>query len=190
VASTVTGVAWDGSAMVAADPSSTWTADEAVARLYTAHYRSLVRLAGLLLSDAGLAEEITQDAYVQLHVRWRRLRDTDKALGYLRTAVVNGCRSALRRRLVERRYLANVPAGPMATVPSAEADTIARLGADALIAALRQLPTRQREALVLRYYLDLSELAISEAMGCSRGAVKSHLSRGLAALRAKVVPHD
>jgi RNA polymerase sigma-70 factor (sigma-E family) len=174
--------------MVAADVESTWTADEAVARLFGAHYRSLVRLASLLLADPGLAEEITQDAYVQLHVRWRRLRDTDKALAYLRTAVVNGCRSALRHRTVVSRYLASRPLERVASVPSAESDTIERLDADALIATLRTLPSRQREALVLRYYLDLPEYAIADAMGCSRGAVKSHLSRGLAALRLRIAP--
>ena len=79
---------WDG--------AQRWDADEAVTRLYGAHYRLLVRLAVLLLADAGAAEEVVQDAYVRLHQHWRRLRDPDQALAYLRTSVVNGARSALR----------------------------------------------------------------------------------------------
>jgi RNA polymerase sigma-70 factor (sigma-E family) len=161
--------------------SSSWDADEAVTRLFEAHYRPLVRLATLLLHDQGLAEEIVQDAFVALHGRWRGLRDTYKALAYLRAAVVNRSRSALRHRGVVERYLATA-ALPL-DMPSAEAGALGALQHDAVIAALRALPARQREALVLRYYLDLSEADIAEAMGCSRGAVKSHTSRGMAALR-------
>ena len=77
-----------------------WDADAAVTHLFTAHYRPMVRLASLLLHDRGMAEEIVQDAYVALHRHWRRLRDADKAVGYLRVTVVNRCRSALRHRTV------------------------------------------------------------------------------------------
>ncbi len=166
------------------DEAYAWGPDEAVERLFTAHYRSLVRLAALLLGDSGAAEEVTQDAYVQLHVRWRALRDTDKALAYLRTAVVNRARSALRHRGVVARHLESVAAP--ASVRSAEAHTLDRLQSEVVLAALRTLPTRQREALVLRYYGDLSEAEVADAMGCSRGAVKSHTARGIAALRARM----
>ena len=158
-----------------------WDADAAVTHLFTAHYRPMVRLASLLLHDRGLAEEIVQDAYVALHGRWRRLRDADKAVGYLRVTVVNRCRSALRHRKVVAAHLA--AARPPADAPSAEAGAIDRLTQDAVVAALRKLPTRQREAIVLRYYADLSEADTAEAMGVSRGAVKSHTSRGVAALK-------
>ncbi|MFC0528553.1 SigE family RNA polymerase sigma factor [Phytohabitans kaempferiae] len=158
-----------------------WAADEAVTHLFTAHYRPLVRLATLLLHDSGRAEEIVQDSYVALHGHWRRLRDADKALAYLRTSVVNRSRSALRHRKVVDRHLAL--ARPAPDVPSAEAGALDALRHDAVVAALRALPARQREALVLRYYLDLSEADIAATMGCSRGAVKSHCSRGMAALR-------
>lgn len=163
-----------------ADPRG-WTADDAVTRLFAAHYRPLVRLATLLLHEPGVAEEIVQDAYVALHRRWHALRDADKALSYLRTTVVNRCRSALRHRRVVAAYLARTAPGPDA--PSAEAGALAALLHDAMLAALRSLPPRQREALVLRYYADLSEAQIAETMGVSRGAVKSHTSRGMAALR-------
>jgi RNA polymerase sigma-70 factor (sigma-E family) len=161
-----------------------WTADEAVTRLFAAHYRPLVRLATLLLADAAMAEEVTADAYVGLHTRWRSLRDPDRALAYLRASVVNRSRSALRHRGVVARFVA--VARPPADEPSAEITVLGRLRRDELVAALAELPGRQREALVLRYYVDLSEAEIATVMGCSRGAVKSHTARGLAALRQRI----
>ncbi|MGQ0626318.1 MAG: SigE family RNA polymerase sigma factor [Sporichthyaceae bacterium] len=157
-----------------------WSADEAVTELYTAHYRSLVRLSAMLLRDTGAAEEVVQDAFVAMHSAWRRIREQDKALAYLRQSVVNRSRSALRRRVVADRY---APA-PRPDMPSAEYGAMARVESEAMLAALRTLPTRQREALVLRYYGDLSEAQVAAAMKCSKGAVKSHTFRGIAALRA------
>jgi RNA polymerase sigma-70 factor (sigma-E family) len=165
-------------------PVEVWTADEAVTHLFGAHYRSLVRLATLLLHEQGVAEEVVQDAYVALHTNWRRMRDPDKALAYLRVAVVNRSRSALRHRRVVLAHLA--AARPAADAPSAEAGALDALQHVAMMAAVRALPTRQREAIVLRYYADLSEAEIAEAMGISRGAVKSHTARGIAALRGAV----
>ena len=156
------------------------SADEALVLLYRAHYRELVRLAGLLLRDPDSAEEIVQDTFVAMHGKWGRLRDPGKALPYLRQAVVNRSRSALRHRVVVERY---APA-PLPDAPSAESGALGLLARADVMAALATLPTRQREALVLRYYADLSEAQIAEAMGISPGAVKSHASRGLAALRA------
>jgi RNA polymerase sigma-70 factor (sigma-E family) len=158
-----------------------WAADEAVTHLFTAHYRPLVRLATLLLHDNGRAEEIVQDAYVALHGHWRRLRDADKALAYLRASVVNRSRSALRHQTVVNRYLAVARRVP--DEPSAESGALETLQHDAVVAALRALPTRQREVVVLRYYIDLTEADIAATLGISRGAVKSHCSRGMAALR-------
>ncbi|GAA1272761.1 SigE family RNA polymerase sigma factor [Planotetraspora phitsanulokensis] len=156
-----------------------WDADMAVTALYSAHYRSLVRLAVLLVRDVASAEEVVQDAFVAIHGAWRRLRDTDKALAYLRQSVVNRSRSVLRHRAVVERY---APKG-LPDAPSAENGAIGELERTAVIEALRGLPTRQREALVLRYYGDLSEAEIANAMGISKGAVKSHTARGMAALR-------
>ncbi len=166
---------------MADQPSSEWDADQAVTHLFGAHYRPLVRLANLLLHESGIAEEIVQDAYVRLHARWHKLRDPDKALAYLRVAVVNGCRSALRHRRVVDAHLA--ASRPPADVPSAESGALDLLTQAAVVDAIRRLPTRQREAIVLRYYVDLSEAEIAEAMGVSRGAVKSHAARAVAALR-------
>ena len=154
-------------------------ADEAVTELYATHYRSLVRLAALLVRDTGIAEEVVQDSFVAMHGAWRRLRDSEKALSYLRQSVVNRSRSVLRHRtVVERNAPKSAP-----DEPSAEHGAIALLERSAVIAALRTLPARQREALVLRFYADMSEAQIADAMCISKGAVKSHTARAMQALR-------
>ncbi|GAA0741352.1 SigE family RNA polymerase sigma factor [Dactylosporangium roseum] len=181
--------AWDGGAVVSQrgeeapeEHVRAWSADGAVTMLFSAHYRGLVRLAVLLLHDESVAEDVVQDAYVALHRRWWRLRDTDKALAYLRTSVVNGARSALRHRGVADRYVARGLAGEQ-LVASAETGALSLLRHREVLDAVRRLPARQREAIVLRYYAELSEAEIADAMRVSRGAVKSHAARGLAALR-------
>jgi RNA polymerase sigma-70 factor (sigma-E family) len=147
--------------------------------LYAAHYRSLVRIATMLLRDSGAAEEVTQDAFVAMHGAWPRLRDSGKALAYLRQSVVNRSRSLIRHRVVAGKY---VP--PVALpAPGAEESAFAVLERSDVVTALRGLPARQREVLVLRYYADLSEADIALTMRISRGAVKSHAARGIAALR-------
>jgi RNA polymerase sigma-70 factor (sigma-E family) len=157
-----------------------WSADVAVIELYSAHYRSLVRLAAVLVRDTPTAEEVVQDAFIAMHDGWRRLKDSEKALAYLRQAVVNRSRSVLRHRQVVDRN----PQKPPPDMPSAEHGALTLLERSAVVAALRDLPDRQREAIVLRYYADLSEAEIAAAMKISRGAVKSHTARGMAALRA------
>ena len=156
-----------------------WDADRAVTELYASHYRSLVRLATLLVRDTGTAEEVVQDSFVAMHGGWRRLRDSEKALSYLRQSVVNRSRSVLRHRVVVDR---NAPK-PAPDMPSAEHGAIASLERSAVISALRTLPARQREALVLRFYADMSEAQIADAMQISKGAVKSHTARAMATLR-------
>lgn len=156
-------------------------ADEAIEELYLAHWERLVRLSVLLVRDQGMAEEIVQDAFVAVHQRWDRLADHDKAVAYLRQAVVNRSRSALRHRAVVRRHLEREPAPP--TAPGADQPVLGDSRRRLVLDALRRLPRRQREVLALRYYLELSESEIAEALGISRGAVKSHASRGSARLR-------
>ena len=153
-------------------------ADAAVTELYAAHYRTLVGLAALLLRDQATAEEVVQDAFVAMHGRWRRLRDSDKALGYLRRSVINGSRSAMRHRAVAARI-----ATPPPDAPSAEQDAMTLLEHSAMVAALDRLPLRQREALVLRFYADMSPAQIAAAMGIGTSAVKGHTARGLSSLR-------
>jgi RNA polymerase sigma-70 factor (sigma-E family) len=155
-------------------------ADEAVTELYSSHYRSLVRLAVLLVRDEPTAEEVVQECFIAMHDGWHRLRDQEKALSYLKQAVVNRSRSVLRHRSVIDR---NAPK-PAPDMPSAEQGAISLLERSAVITALRGLPDRQRQALVLRYYADLSEAQIAEMMGISKGAVKSHTARGMSSLRA------
>jgi len=153
--------------------------DDQLTQLYTAHYRSLVRLAAFLTGDRDNAEEVVQDAYVKVHGSWRGLRDPAKAEAYLRTTVVNLSRSRLRRRQVAAKHRAE----PLLDVASAESSAMRTVQREAVLHALQQLPPRQREAVVLRYYGDLSEAQTAAAMGCSAGAVKSHTSRAMAALR-------
>ena len=163
-----------------------WDADRAVTALYRTHYRSLVRLAALLLRDVSTAEEVVQDSFVAMHGGWRRLTDSDKALSYLRQSVVNRSRSVLRHRIVADR---NMPK-PAPDMPGGEQEYISQLERSALISALRALPARQREALVLRYYGDLSEAQIAATMGISTGAVRSHTARAMSSLRAELSGMD
>ncbi len=156
------------------------SADWAVTELYSRHYRGLVRLAVLLVHDVAAAEDVVQDTFVAMHAGWPRLRDEDRALAYLRQAVLNRARSLLRRRAVEDKHAAK----PSPDMPSAEHGALVQMERSAVIIALGKLTSRQREAIVLRYYADFSEAEVAAAMGISRGAVKSHTARGIAALRA------
>jgi RNA polymerase sigma-70 factor (sigma-E family) len=155
-----------------------WDADKAVTELYNTHYRSLVRLAALLIRDVATAEEVVQDSFVAMHSGWRRLCDGDKALSYLRQSVVNRSRSVLRHRVVADR---NGPEPP-ADMPNAEHGAVVLLERSAVVAAMRALPPRQREALVLRYYGDMSEAQIASVMGIRRRSVKTHTASAMSAL--------
>ena len=165
--------------MTTGAPGERWEADEAVERLYAAHYRRLVRLSVLLVGDPETAEEVVQDSFVAMHGRWRSLRDPDRGLAYLRQTVVNRSRSVLRHRGVRARH---VPAA-VPDLPGADEDALVTERRAVVLDALRGLPDRQREVLALRYYLDLDEATIAEVLGISRGAVKSHASRAAATLR-------
>jgi RNA polymerase sigma-70 factor (sigma-E family) len=171
-------LAWGTRTEGRVDDAGSWDADQAITVLYSAHYRQLVRLAGLLMHDYSVAEEVVQDAFVGLHRNWSRLRDAERAAAYLRQSTVNGARSAGRRRATALRH---APAlRPIEDAPDLAGAVTER---SAVMAALAALPDRQREVLVLRYYGDLSEADIAHALGISRGAVKTHASRGMAALR-------
>ena len=162
------------------------SADWAVTELYSLHHRGLVRLAVLLVRDVPTAEDVVQDSFVAMHESWRRLRDADSALAYLRQAVLNRSQSVLRHRAVVDKHLPNPPPD----IASAEYGALVRLERSAVVAALRRLSARQREAIVLRYYADCSEAEVAAAMGISRGAVKSHTARAMAALRADLEQQD
>ena len=156
-----------------------WDADRAVTVMFGEHYRALVRMAALLVGDLATAEAIVQESFVAMHGAWRRLRDSDKALPYLRQCLVNRSRSVLRHRIVIGRNRSK----PKPGLPRAERQALP-LPEHAVVRALRALPLRQREALVLTYYGGLTEAQAASAMGISPGAVKSHLGRAVEALRA------
>jgi RNA polymerase sigma-70 factor (sigma-E family) len=156
--------------------------DDVLGDLFRAHHGPLVRTATLLLGDAGVAEEIVQDAYVKLHGALHRLRQPEASVAYLRATVVNLARSRLRRYRVIRRH----PPLPPPPAPGAEEGAVLSEDHREVVAALSTLPRRQRECLVLRFYLGLSEADIAGSLSISTGSVKTHTSRGLAALSARL----
>ncbi len=146
--------------------------------LYRSHRMQMVRLAILLVDDMASAEDVVQEAFAGLYRNWGGLRDRNAAIGYLRTAVVNGSRSMLRRRRTARAYV------PPDAGTARSAESLAMLSAEhqAVVTALGDLAPRQREVLVLRYYGGLSEAEIADATGLSKGTVKSTASRAVAKL--------
>jgi RNA polymerase sigma factor (sigma-70 family) len=176
-------IAWPGPRE--ADPAAVGmpravSSDEVLAGLFSQHYAALVRLTVVLLRDRDLtaAEAVVQDAFVAIHRR--RLRDPDEALACLRRAVVSGSRSVLRHRTrTDGDPLPHCKPGP-------EHRGIERLQTSAVAAALGTLPRRQCEAVILRFYADLSEAETATAMGISEGAASRHAHRGMAALRQQL----
>lgn len=156
--------------------------ERAIEELFATHHLPLVRLAALLGADD--AENIVAEAFYQLFRRWAKLRTADAAAGYLRATVVNLTRMRLRHLLVVRRHVER--AVPPNCEESGEQQLLVREDQRAVMRAVRDLPSRQREALVLRFWLDLSERQIAEAMRVSPGSVKSHMSRGMAALTRRL----
>lgn len=156
--------------------------DGALADLYRLQRLPLLRLAVLLTDDSATAEDVVQDAFLALQRRWHAV-DPAAAAGYLRTSVVNGVRSLHRRRLVARRHLHAVRAED---VPPADLALLLTEDQREVVTALRTLPRRQREVLVLRYWSELSEAEIAAALGVSRGTVKSSASRALASLQKQL----
>jgi len=167
---------------VQTQPIAQDAADEAVTVLYRAHALRLTRLAYVMLGDRGLAEDIVQEAFVGLHRRRGRLSDTSKAVFYLRSSVLSSCRAVLRRAPAARALtLIDIGEGPLTVVSSAEAAALSAEGR-ALLSAIRRLPARQREALVLRFCLDEPEAEIARLMRTRPGTVRSTTYRALAAL--------
>ena len=151
--------------------------EAAVTALFDQHHPQLVRLAVLLGAD-GDAEDVVAEAFCELYRRWPRLRDPQAAPAYLRSVVINLVRMRLRHLQVVRRHHPD----HLEDAGSAEQEVVLREDHREVVRALRELPERQRQALVLRYWLDLREAEVAAAMGISAGAVKAHTSRGMAAL--------
>ncbi len=155
--------------------------DSTVSALFVAHHRRLVGLASLLVDDRRVAEDVVQEAFAGLYRRWRHLRDPNAALEFLTKAVVNGGRDSLRRKSrAQAAVLRLVPQSEF--LDSAEHTAVQHQEADLLWAAIAALPQRQRQVLVLRYYLDQTEAEIADTLGVSAGSVKKHASRGIATL--------
>jgi RNA polymerase sigma-70 factor (sigma-E family) len=152
-------------------------AEAAVGALYQASAVSLIRMAYIMLGDRPSAEDVVQEAFCGLYRRWDRLADADRALFYVRSSVLNGCRSVLRSRAVRRRGVAY-------DLPTVSAETVVLGGEERqeVIRAVGRLPHRQREALVLRFYLDLSDEQIARVMGIGQSTVRSTIHRGLEAV--------
>ena len=161
-----------------ADPHA--EAEAAITALFDAHYTRMLRVAVVLLNDVAAAEDVVQDAYLALYTGWQRVRDKQEAVGYLHRSVVNGARSRLRRRAVAQRF--HPLAEPDAR--SAEDAALSGLVSGPVLAAMSALPRREREAVLFRHYLDLSERQTAQALGLRTGSVKGYASRGLATLRA------
>ena len=151
--------------------------------LYQAQWWPMLRLATGLVDQVSVAEDVVQDAFTAVYRKWSGIREPAAAVGYLRTAVVNGSRNALRRRIVARKHLRVIGEE---TVEGADASTVLSAEHGIVRAALAELPDRQREVLTLRYLADLSDAEIAEATGLALGGVRSASSRGLAALRSSL----
>jgi RNA polymerase sigma-70 factor (sigma-E family) len=156
-------------------------AELSVTALYGAHAVSMIRIALIMLGDRAAAEDVVQDAFFGLYRHWSKLSDPANALTYVRSAVLNGCRDTLRRQ-ARRDRRDRAAARSWQELPSAEASALIGEDHRRILAGIRLLPDRQREALVCRFYLDLSEEETARAMGISRGTVKSATSRAIAAL--------
>ena len=153
-----------------ADVSAVMTA------LFRSHHLQLVRLALLMTGDLATAEDVVQDAFEGLHRSWPSLQRQDNGLAYVRSSVLNGCRSVHRRARVARKY-----APRLADPPPGGADTATDERSD-LMAAMLRLPRRQREVLVLRYYADLNVTEIATTLQIEPSTVRSATARGIAAL--------
>jgi len=159
--------------------------DEQIANLFVTHYDGLCRLAALLLHDRGGAEEVVQEAFLRTFSSWWRIRHLERAHWYLRTAVINQCRSRLRRRTTEDRSNRTIYAtNPERLAMGGSGTDGAGASDDALVVldAVRGLPPRQRETVILRYYEDLPEAEIARLLSCSVGTVKSQLAKARASL--------
>lgn len=156
---------------------------DGLADLYREQAVAMTRLALMLTGDRATAEDVVQDAFLGLHRRWGRLDDPRKAASYLRTSVINGCRSVYRSRRIALLHR-------LSHDWSAEVAAIDGEDRRELLAAVARLPRRQREVLALRFYLDMPESEIAATLKISRGTVSSTASRALATLAQQLSPQE
>jgi RNA polymerase sigma-70 factor (sigma-E family) len=168
--------------MEAEDTLVTSLDDDVYTELFDGHFWGLVRLAYLLGADDP--EDLVQEAFVRLHRKRGMLRNPDSALAYLRSTVCNLSRSRIRHLRMARRRHAQL--AEREDIVSAELHALHNESIRELLGAVEELPIRQRQALVLRYWLDLSERETAEALDVAVGTVKAHTSRAIAALTRKL----
>lgn len=160
------------------------TRDEMLSVLFRLHYPALLRVAVVMLGNREAAEDAVQDAFVALHKNWRSLRDPATAETYLRSAVLNRCRSWVRRQVTQRSVR---PLVLLSTEhESAEDATLKRDEVGSLVALMRTLPRRQREVLACRYVLELSVSETARLLEISDGSVKAHTHRGIHVLQQRI----
>lgn len=153
--------------------------------LYLAHYRQLVGLARLILGGNAAAEDIVQEAFIRVYGSWAKIRDPDRAASYLRSTTINLARSVLRRQQTALRYAPDPPAEPAGP----EEQVLAKVSNAGVMDALRLLPWRQQQVIMLRYYADLSVLETARTLQISAGTVKTHGFRALATLAEALQGH-
>jgi RNA polymerase sigma-70 factor (ECF subfamily) len=170
--------AWGAGALTDNRHAASVDADVVLARVFRADGPALVGLARLLLDDPRQAEEVVQEAFIRTYTGWARVRNRDDPLSYVRRAVVNLARTGLRRRRTERGFRFERPDD----APSAEDAAAAQARDDAVAAAVAALPRRQRECVVLRFYVDCTVPEVAATLRISDGSVKQHLHRALATL--------
>jgi RNA polymerase sigma-70 factor (ECF subfamily) len=169
---------WGTKALAEDQHSASADAGDVLARVFRDDGPALVGLARLLLDDPRQAEEVVQEAFIRTYARWPRVRNRTDPLPYVRRTVVNLARSGLRRRRTERAFVH----APPSDAPSAEQSAAERARDVSLAAAVATLPRRQRECIVLRFYVDCTVPEVAATLRISDGSVKQHLHRALAAL--------
>ena len=158
--------------------------DTLVTDLFAAEGARLVRMARLFTDDRNAAEDLVQEAFIRLHRAAHRIKDPAKAAPYLRSIVINLARDHNRRGLMSLRHQEALPAG---STPEAPEDALVLDEQKRqIIEQLRELSPRQRDCILLRYYLELTEVETGEALGISNNSVKTHTRRGMDALRARL----
>ena len=178
----------NGGALGVAKPADTAAApldrDAAVTELFLAHHARLVVVAQMIVGDLATAEDVVQDAFASLYRRWPWLREKGAAIGYVHSSVANGARSRLRQR--RRVRTTELDDELIDLAPGADDAALRHDAKRELEAGLAELPSRQRQVIVLRYYLDQSEAEIAATLSISKGSVKKHASRALATLSARL----
>ena len=151
-------------------PESCFTTSEGFEALYRAERASILAVAGALVGDWAIAEDVVQESFAQAYLQWKTVGQFDRPGAWVRRVAINKAISRLRRREAETRALGRVGLGSQASSDAPVADA-------ELWAVVRGLPRRQAQAVALTYIMDLTMAEVAEVLGCSEGSVKTHLHR-------------